>query len=754
MTTRTTRLVAALVVALVANQAHGQAAVPLDEAIASRRDLWGEASLRQPDGPSYEFFAPLLPPLRYVDAPFLHYPITLSAPASPVKGRLVSNGSAVNALARQPNWRGETGTPVTFRVGPAREVFGEDLRRLEGPKYERGYLPIVHLTYQSAGVTYAQEAFAAVDETLAARGAVFVRFTLAESKDDNAGKVEAQIECPVPLVGRGGAVRDARGKVLACYDGGWAFNSARNTLTALPAPGKSVSLLVFTSPTDEPVPLAGGACDAAKRKTEAAWEEVLGRGTQIQVPEPVVNNAWRSLMVGNFALMSGDEMRYSAGNQYAKLYVGEGGDAVRALALYGHRDAARRAIVPLFDYTRKGLEFHQAGLKLQMLAHYYALTRDAEFVRRQRARWQKEIDVISAGREKESGLLPREKYCGDIDTRVYSLNSNANTWRGLRDMSLVLADLGGSDREQAESLAKIAAEFRARILAAAGKSVRRDVTPPFVPVAMSGEEEPYDPIIGSRMGSYWNIMSCYVLGSGVFAHDSEPAAALLRYPEQYGGRFMGMNRARPEPTWWVSTDNVNDLYGMRYSLALLERDEPDLALVGFYGKLAHGLTRDTFIGGEGSCLRPLDEFGRQMYLPPNSAGNANFLQQLRCLLVQDLDLESDDGKPDTLRLLFATPRRWLRDGAEIRVDRAPTAFGEVSLRVRSDLEQGRITAQIDLPERPRARTLLRLRVPAGWRVTAATAGGRALPRASPETFDLSALAGRADIVATVERIPK
>lgn len=61
----------------------------LDQAIASGRDFWGEAALRQPNGPTYEFFEKLLPPLRYVDAPFRHYPIVLSAAGAAVKGRLV-----------------------------------------------------------------------------------------------------------------------------------------------------------------------------------------------------------------------------------------------------------------------------------------------------------------------------------------------------------------------------------------------------------------------------------------------------------------------------------------------------------------------------------------------------------------------------------------------------------------------------------------------------------------------------------------
>src|SRR5439155_11665344 len=105
------------------------------EAIASKTDLWGEAALKQPGGPSYEFFEKLLPPLRYVDADFRHYPINLSAPAATVKGRLVSNGSAINARARQPNWNNESGTPVRILVGPRRRLFGENLARLDGPHY-------------------------------------------------------------------------------------------------------------------------------------------------------------------------------------------------------------------------------------------------------------------------------------------------------------------------------------------------------------------------------------------------------------------------------------------------------------------------------------------------------------------------------------------------------------------------------------------------------------------------------------------
>ena len=55
----------------------GRAADPpgiatLEEVLAAKQDLWGLAALRQTNGASYEFFADLLPPLRYVNAAFHH----------------------------------------------------------------------------------------------------------------------------------------------------------------------------------------------------------------------------------------------------------------------------------------------------------------------------------------------------------------------------------------------------------------------------------------------------------------------------------------------------------------------------------------------------------------------------------------------------------------------------------------------------------------------------------------------------------
>jgi hypothetical protein len=167
--------------------------------------------------------------------------------------------------------------------------------------------------------------------------------------------------------------------------------------------------------------------------------------------------------------------------------------------------------------------------------------------------------------------------------------------------------------------------------------------------------------------------------------------------------------------------------------------------------LAAGLTPDTFICGEACALEPVDQWGRQFYCPPNSAGNAFWLQMLRNLLVEDLDLD-DDGRPDTLRLLFATPKRWLADGQVIQVERAPTAFGPVSVRVESRLSEGMVRTELDLPQRNPPRHIgLRIRVPDGWRVISASVADRELDVDELGTVDLSALKGKAVVHFKVKR---
>jgi hypothetical protein len=720
---------------LLASRAFGAAPIPtLEEVVAAKSDLWAEAALREPGGPTYEFFAKLLPPPRYVNADFKYYPVVLSAPGSPHKARWISNGSGLNLTGGARSWH-DIGTPITFRVGTDELRFGDYPQRIDGPQYVDGFLPIAQIKYAHGEAVYAQEAFASGNPALANGGVVLLQFSLASGTN---GQVGATIDAKTPLHVGNGAVRDDSGKIIAWFDDQWQWTRGR--LVARLRKDSSPSLAVPLQPVEVSVtsPLRDDGYDRERQSCIDTWQKLLAGSMQVKTPEPVVNNAFRSHLIQNLALVKGSRMHYSAGNQYDQLYEAEGCDAVQALLVWGLTNEVRRLIPALLDFTRKGLEYHQAGHKLQLLVHYYWLTRDAEFIQAQQPRWQKELTRILEGRSNEHGLFPREQYCGDVATPVFSLNSNAKCWRALRDFAAVLSSAGQGER--AAELAAAAAGFRSDIVRAVEKSERDDIQPPFIPIALFGEEQPPNPITGTKIGSYWNLMANYVLGSEVFGPGSEREDWLLDYVRQLGGLCMGLIRSRPNPTFWTGPHSINPLYGLRRTLTLLRRDEADAALVSFYGMLAQGMTRDTFIGGEGCSLTPLDEGGRLFYCPPNSASNGYFLWMLRCLLIQDCDL-NDDGEPETLRLLFATPRQWLEDRKTISVQRAPTAFGNVSVRAISELDRGQVGIEIESPPTPPKKMFVRARLPEGWKPDTATIDAQPIAIGEDGAIDVSGRTG-------------
>src|SRR5262249_61332604 len=134
----------------------------------------------------------------------------------------------------------------------------------------------------------------------------------------------------------------------------------------------------------------------------------------------------------------------------------------------------------------------------------------------------------------------------------------------------------------ARQLAREAEPFRPAILDAVARSERRDVRPPFIPIALFGAEGPYETLTASRMGSYYDLMAPYVLGSGVFGPGSERETWMIEYLRQHGGIAMGMIRSMPHQGEFDKQPGVNVLYGLRYMLAQLRRDQRGPALVGLY----------------------------------------------------------------------------------------------------------------------------------------------------------------------------
>ncbi len=145
--------------------------------------------------------------------------------------------------------------------------------------------------------------------------------------------------------------------------------------------------------------------------------------------------------------------------------------------------------------------------------------------------------------------------------------------------------------------------------------------------------------------------------------------------------------------WGMANEPVYNPQATAYLL----RDDPKAAIRAFYSYLACAFSH--------SALEPVEHrwtWG-QYFGPPSTDGA--WFELYRNMLIRELE----DG---SLLLLGATPRRWLADGQQIAVERAPTYHGDISLAVDSHAGSGSLTAGIETPKRvPMKRLIVRFRHP-------------------------------------------
>ena len=694
----------------------------VESALRAGQDVWGEALLRAPDGPTYAGARRYLPPLLYARAPgkrpltasgvyYLPFAQPLGVQGAGTVALHVADGSQVIS-----NRVG--GRSLTVFVGPdGRERYGSCLARLRPAQLAGGYLPVLETSYvDAAGARYRQESFAA----RATGGlASFVRIEVDTRRA--AARVRLQ-----PTGGRALSYRIPRGAVRTLYVG-W-LNDPRRARTFR---------------------VDKARYDGARDSVAAYWNLRLAAGTQIVVPERRVNDALRNLLIQNLTLT----WRYSIGNPYEQFSFPEGADVAQVLAEFGHEGVSRSILRT--SLTRKPTPYPnwKMGEKLIASAAHYRLTGDRAYVRQATPTLRRYVGVLGRQLERNrNGLLDRERYSSDIPDSVLGLHSQAVVWQGLRELAYVWAETGNA------ALARRSRALAARLERGLRRAVRssqrrlRDGSL-FLPARLLDGERPYGSLTEARLGSYWNLVMPYALASGLFAPTSREAEGALRYLLRHGSRLLGIVRAGayalyPSPSY--PTGGTDSVYGINVARFLADTDRADQLVLSLYGMLAAAMTPQTFVSGEAASVTPIDgRYYRSMYLPPNGASNAAFLETLRSLLVHET--RDARGAPRGLELAFATPRPWLRPGKRIAVTRAATSFGPLtySLVRRSD----RVLASVEVPARRPATLKLRLRLPRGTTIAGVTLGGRPYGRVRGETIDLSGRSGRLELVVRTRRGP-
>ena len=393
------------------------------------------------------------------------------------------------------------------------------------------------------------------------------------------------------------------------------------------------------------------------------------------MPEQRVYDAERNLLIQNLEL----SWRYSLGNPYER-FSWELPDVAEVMGAYGY-EGVERSILQASLHAPTVFPNRAAGEEMVGSADYFRRSGDVDYVDRITPRFrrilQSFVHQLDGGTR---SLLRRERYGADILGPIYGLHAQALALQGLRAMADVWARTGysGLATQATQAADRLDAGLRAAVAAA---QVAMPDGSLFVPIALvDGTEHPYTSLTSSKRGSYWNLVMPYVLASGFLRPHSAQADGLLAYLLNHGSRLLGLVRFSPHtgvtnPGYQLP--GTDDVYGTNVARFLADEDQPDQLVLSLYGKLAVGMTENTFVAGEGSTVLPTpNQYYRWMFRPPNSANNAFFLETLRLMLVHETTDAA--GLPTGLELAYSTPRAWL---AARPADRGAEAADELRAAV-------------------------------------------------------------------------
>jgi hypothetical protein len=311
------------------------------------------------------------------------------------------------------------------------------------------------------------------------------------------------------------------------------------------------------------------------------------------------------------------------------------------------------------------------------------------------------------------GLLPPDKPGADVQAStqtVYVLGHNITNCQGLQDFGEFLLKTGLDPRKGRRYLEE-AREYRKTLMPAMERAaISIPGRPPFVDLQTlyfrrtpDYGPEPYDDLsLGRLQGAYFHYWVDMEFHYNFFNPDDQVGRWLADYVDQRNGFVLGCTRGRNNnPYGWI-----NNVYDGGYYNYLLRSGRIEEFLLGFYAKLAFGMSRHVYVASEGSPFIGYNtEYGGFVgadYSFPNSAANADTLLMFRNMLV--FEELRDNVETGDIYVLSGVPRAWLADGKKIQVEDLPTYFGDLSFNVQSDKDL--IHASIQPPRQHKYRNIV------------------------------------------------
>jgi len=177
---------------------------------------------------------------------------------------------------------------------------------------------------------------------------------------------------------------------------------------------------------------------------------------------------------------------------------------------------------------------------------------------------------------------------------------------------------------------------------------------------------------------YYTLVSSCMLETQYLPADSQQAIWVTDLLEQKSGLLLGMCRF---------LHGIDHAYTYGYWMTCLDRGDVERTILGLYGSLAYGMSRETYSACETQWIRS----GANYYHLPHLYSCTQQLRLLRNMLIRE--------KGKVLLIGQAIPRHWLKKDMKIDVSDAPTVFGEVDYSITVDNTGDRMKVQLNPPVR-------------------------------------------------------
>ena len=420
-------------------------------------------------------------------------------------------------------------------------------------------------------------------------------------------------------------------------------------------------------------------------RTAGYWKGLLEKGTKIEVPCRKATDALRAAHVCQF-IANDQGVVHGGEGFYDEFYIRDGAYQLLEFEEAGYDEAARKAVEPFLKYQKPDGHFESQdneldgnGQALWALWQYGKITGDKAWLERvypqmmAACRWTMQTRRQAAADSPFVGLLPGAFADGEFlyDRKHHIVGYDLWNLRGLLCTADVAKTLG--KEAEAKELTAEAGEYRKAI----DEAVKR-----------AGVD--YFPASWEKEGTFWG--NTETLWPTALFDPADPRVGQTIYQARkvLGGGFT-------EGTiHWVGLkeDAIHPYMSSYTTMASLGRGEAAQVVEDFYWYLLHSTAAHAF--PEGIHEKRQFAWGDTI---PHGTGAANYAFMLRHMLVHEMG--------DELHLLAAVPDWWLEDGKEIRVEKAPTYFGTVSLVVRGKADG--VEVELSKPTRqPVGRIVLHL----------------------------------------------